>query len=140
QYKTTDYEGGTRTPMIAHWPGKIMQNSKTDHPGHLIDFMPTMLDLAGAKTDNTLPGQSLVPILQGKQMARQWPLYWQFGKSQAIRDKNWKLVKHASKDWELYDLESDPTETQNLAAKDPEKVTAMADRWKAWWEQKASKK
>lgn len=140
QYKTTDYEGGTRTPMIAHWPGKIMQNSKTDHPGHLIDFMPTMLDLAGTKTDDSLPGQSLVPILQGKQMARQWPLYWQFGKSQAIRDKNWKLVKHASKDWELYDLESDPTETQNLAAKDPEKVTAMADRWKAWWEQKAIKK
>ena len=74
-----------------------MQNSFTDHPGHLIDFMPTMLELADAKIDGSLPGQSLVPVLHGKKLQRPWPLYWQFGKSRAIRDqKLGKLVKQAS--------------------------------------------
>lgn len=132
-YKTTDYEGGTRTPMIAHWPGHIEANSITDHPGHLVDFMPTMLELAGFKRDASLPGQSLAPVIQGKKTARPWPLYWQFGKSKAIRDKNWKLIKHGSKDWELYNLAEDPTETENLAAENQEQVVRLATAWQAWW-------
>ena len=136
QYKTTDYEGGTRTPMIAHWPAHIAENSITDHPGHLIDFMPTMLDLAAVEIDKTLPGQSLLPILKGKQKTRRWPLFWQFGKSQAIRDGNWKLVKHGSQDWELYDLHNDPTETRNLASQHTEQVTTMTKQWQDWWRQK----
>ena len=133
QYKTTDYEGGTRTPMIAHWPAKIRPNSMTDHPGHLIDFMPTMLDLAGVEIDKNLPGQSLLPVLRGKQIPRQWPLYWQFGKSRAIRDTDWKLVKQGSKDWELFDLKSDPTESRNVASDHPERVANMEKQWNTWW-------
>ncbi len=64
KYKTTDYEGGTRTPMIAYWPGKIEPSSVTDHIGHLVDFTPTMLDLAGASKPNELPGHSIVPALK----------------------------------------------------------------------------
>ena len=133
QYKTTDYEGGTRTPMIAHWPDHIMKNSITDHPGHLIDFMPTMLDLAGVEIDKDLPGQSLLPVLRGKQITRSWPMYWQFGKSRAIRDKHWKLVKQAASDWVLFDLETDPTESRNVASEHPEKVAKLAKQWDAWW-------
>ena len=140
QYKTTDYEGGTRTPMIAHWPNHIMPNSITDHPGHLIDFMPTMLELAGAKIDGALPGQSLVPVLRGKQLKRAWPLYWQFGKSRAIRDQDWKLVKQASRDWELFNLKNDPTESKNLASEHPEKVASMSKQWDAWWKHQPNKK
>ncbi len=140
QYKTTDYEGGTRTPMIAHWPHHIKQNSITDHPGHLIDFMPTMLDLGGAKIDGSLPGQSLVPVLHSKELKRGWPLYWQFGKSRAIRDQNWKLVKQASGDWQLFNLKSDPTESQNLASEHPEKVAKLAKQWDAWWKHHPDKK
>jgi len=140
QYKTTDYEGGTRTPMIAHWPAHITKNSITDHPGHLIDFMPTMLDLAAVEIDKTLPGQSLLPVLKGQQAERRWPLFWQFGKSRAIRDGNWKLIKHGSREWELYDLDNDPTEAQDLAAKRPGKVATMTKQWQEWWEQKSHRK
>ncbi|MEL7337571.1 MAG: sulfatase-like hydrolase/transferase, partial [Planctomycetota bacterium] len=90
KYKTTDYEGGTKTPMIAYWPQHIPAGSKTDALGHLIDFTPTMLDLAGAPEDKTLPGKSLTPALRNPS-ASPTPrtLYWQFGKARAIRDGNW---------------------------------------------------
>ena len=133
QYKTTDYEGGTRTPMIAYWPAHTRKNSITDYPGHLIDFMPTMLDLAEAEIDASLPGQSLVPILQGQQLQRPWPLFWQFGNSRAIRDRNWKLVKQATSDWELFDLDADPTESRDIASEHPEKVASLRKQWESWW-------
>ena len=57
--------------------------------------------------------------------------------SKAIRDGNWKLVKHGSQDWELYDLHNDPTETQNLASKHTEQVTTMTKQWQDWWRQKS---
>ena len=140
QYKTTDYEGGTRTPMIAYWPGVTEPNSLTDHVGHLVDFTPTMLDLAGVEITPELSGHSLAPVLRGENAERPWPIYWQFGKSQAIRDHNWKLVKHGKGDWELYDLEADPTETQNLASEQPKKVKQLASAWESWWKDRPLKK
>ena len=58
KYKTTDFEGGVRTPMIAYWPGVIEPGGITDHVGHLIDFLPTMLDIAGS----TVPDDSARPL------------------------------------------------------------------------------
>lgn len=138
KYKTTDYEGGTRTPMIAYWPGVIEAGSLTDQVGHLIDFTPTMLELAQAPIPDTLAGHSLAPVLRGESVERPWPLYWQFGKSQAIRDHQWKLVKHGSGEWELYDLSQDPTELNDLAAEHPQEVTRLAERWESWWADKGS--
>ncbi len=136
KYKTTDYEGGTRTPMIAWWPKKIEAGSFTQQPGHLIDFMPTMLQLAGAEVTDELPGHSLVPTLEGKSVDRPWPLFWQFGKAQAIRDQQWKLVKYGKGDWELYNLEEDPTELNDLADEKPEVVQQLNEKWSAWWKDK----
>jgi len=134
KYKTTDYEGGTRTPMIAHWPGVIEAGRLTDHVGHLIDFLPTMLDLAGATPPAELPGHSLAPALRGEATERPWPLYWQFGRSKAIRDRQWKAVQHGGGDWELYQLGEDPTELHDLATTHPDKVTDLRGRWQAWWQ------
>ncbi|MEW4454686.1 arylsulfatase [Bremerella sp. JC817] len=136
KYKTTDYEGGTRTPMIAWAPGRISPGSFTDQAGHLVDFLPTMLDLAGADIEHDLPGVSLVDALQGKVLPRPGPIYWQFGKAQAIRNGNWKLVKYGKTDWELYDLASDPTELNDLAATQPKKVQELNAQWQAWWKDK----
>ncbi|QDV27825.1 arylsulfatase [Aureliella helgolandensis] len=136
QYKTTDFEGGTRTPMIAYWPGVIAPGEVTDQVGHLIDFTPTMLDLAQAEIPTALAGHSLLPTLQGKQVERPWPLFWQFGKSQAIRDQDWKLIKHGTGDWQLYNLAKDPTELEDLAEQDPAKVTELQLKWTAWWSNK----
>lgn len=136
KYKTTDYEGGTRTPMIAWWPGQIEAGTITDQPGHLVDFMPTMLDLAGAKVTDELPGYSLVETISGSTNERPWPIYWQFGKAQGIRDHNWKLVKLGKGNWELYNLNQDPTELNNLAQDHPEKVKELDAKWQSWWQDK----
>lgn len=136
KYKTTDYEGGTRTPMIANWPGRIEPGSITDDVGHLVDFMPTFLDLADAELTKELAGHSLVKTLYGKANERPWPVYWQFGKAQAIRDQNWKLVKLGKDKWELYDLGEDPTELENLAEENPDRVRSMSMAWEHWWKKK----
>lgn len=136
KYKTTDYEGGTRTPMIAYWPGVIRPNSWSDHVGHLIDFTPTMLDLAGVETPSNLPGHSLVPALKGETTGRPWPIYWQFNKAKAIRDHDWKLVQFGNADWELYHLGDDPTELNDLATVELDRVQEMSENWQDWWETK----
>jgi arylsulfatase A-like enzyme len=134
QYKTTNYEGGTRTPLIAHWPKQISAGQVTDDVGHLIDILPTMLDLAGVDRQTDLPGRSLVPTLHGQSNPRSWPLAWQFGKAKAIRNERHKLVQYGKSDWELYDLVADPTETNNLAANHPDIVQTLSDQWQTWWD------
>lgn len=134
QYKTTDYEGGTRTPMIACWPGATQPGSLTDSVGHLVDILPTMLDLADVQQTDELAGHSLVPALRGQTVSRPWPIYWQFGKSQALRDGRWKLIRHGNQPWELFDLKADPTELNNLVSQNPELASAMRRQWERWWE------
>jgi arylsulfatase A-like enzyme len=136
QYKTTDYEGGIRTPMIAYWPGVVKAGTLTDQAGHLVDFTPTMLDLAGAEKVAGLAGHSLVPVLRGEEVDRPWPMYWQFGGSRAIRDREWKLIKHGKGDWELYHLAEDPTELNDLASTHADRAAKMASDWEAWWADK----
>jgi len=141
KYKTTDYEGGTHTPMIAYWPGKTKSGTWTNHVGHIIDFTPTMLDLAGVEIPDSLPGKSLVPVLKGETIERPWPVYWQFGRSAAMRDHDWKIVRNGNKKpWELYDLSQDPTEMNNLASKHPDRVTKMGTQWNKWWQDKGNVK
>lgn len=138
KYKTTPYEGGTRTPMIAYWPGKTPKGQWTDHVGHLIDFTPTLLELAGRDIPDTLPGHSLVPVLKGEAINASRPLYWRFG-GDAIRDQNWKAVRSGKQgQWQLYDLATDPAEQNNLAAQHPERVDALAKQWQVWWDDKGS--
>ncbi len=136
KYKTTDYEGGTRTPMIAFWPQQIASGAITDRVGHLVDFVPTMLELAGAGLPAELDGNSLTPALRGESDERKWPIYFQFGKSRAIRDQNWKLVKYDKGAWELYDLANDPTELLDLADMQPSLVKKLASDWETWWSTK----
>ena len=114
--------------------------------GHLIDIMPTCLDLAGVKypdvfngTQTTPPeGLSLLPAFAGRKIRREF-LFWEHEGNRAIRMGDWKLVakigeqmKFTPEDenaWELYDLERDPSETVDLAEKYPERVKKMAAKW-----------
>lgn len=138
KYKTTDYEGGTRTPMIAYWPGVIEPGTLTNHVGHVTDYLPTMLDLAGADKPAELVGHSFAPALRGETVERPWPLYWQFGSSRAIRDRDWKLVRHGKGDWELYNVREDPTELNNLATQQSGRVKDMSAAWEKWWADKGT--
>lgn len=135
KYKTTPYEGGIHTPMIAYWPGKT-KGQWVDHVGHIVDFTPTLLELAGSKIPDNLAGSSLVPAITGKPADNSRPLYWSYGGS-ALRLGDWKLVGK-KKTWELYNLKEDPTELNNLADQHPDRVKAMAKQWQDWKDDKGS--
>ncbi|MBG85683.1 MAG: arylsulfatase [Verrucomicrobiales bacterium] len=141
QFKTWTYEGGIATPMIVRWPGKVAAGSITHQVGHIIDFMPTLLELAGGnypeeyKGRKLLPveGKSLLPIFRGKQRVPHQPLAWELYGNRAVRQGDWKLVWGASeKKWELYNLKSDRSESRDLAAKHPARVASMARDWEDW--------
>jgi len=137
KYKMTNFEGGTRTPMIATWPGMTKPGSITDQVGHLIDFLPTMLQAAELEleVDDVLPGRALQDALSGASDERPWPLFWKFSRAEAIRDRQWKLVRYGKSKWELYDLAADPTECDNLAEIQPEQVRLLSQQWNRWWAQ-----
>ncbi|MBI4910004.1 MAG: arylsulfatase [Acidobacteria bacterium] len=135
-YKHYNHEGGITTPLIAHWPARIKKRNAIEHqPAHLVDLMPTCVELAGAKyPDSVTPmeGRSLVPALSGKPVKR-GPIYFEHEGNRAIRDGKWKCValEPAGK-WELYDMEADRTEMNDLAARYPERVKSMVKQWEQW--------
>ena len=130
QYKQAGHEGGSHTPFIAYWPGKIKPNTITDQVGHVVDIAPTFLDLLGIRYPDSvegypslpLDGSSLLPIFKGEK--RTEPSYFISGleKFRMFRHHEYKLVRMNQGDWELYNMDQDPTELHNLAADYPEKV------------------
>ena len=134
RYKSWVNEGGISTPLIVRWPGKIKPNSLTHQPGHLIDFMATCVDLAKTKYPKSfngndilpLEGKSLVPIFQGGMREAHATLCWEWSGNRAIRQGKWKLVwDKLIKEWQLYDLEADRTETTDLASEQPDATSAL---------------
>ena len=139
KWKVQGMEGGICTPMIAHWPKgiKLPVNTISPEPCHLIDFVPTFMELAGdeAKYSSELPGLdgiSLVPTFSGKKLIRTNPLFFQYGSWQAIRQNQWKLVQRKQEPWQLYDLDQDRTETHDLGGKFSERVKHMKKLWEGW--------
>jgi arylsulfatase A-like enzyme len=139
-YKHFCHEGGIRTPLIAHWPaGFTARGEFRDQPGHLIDIMATCVALSGAtyptkvgdQTITPLEGTSLLPAFDNKSLPREL-LAWEHEYHRAIRVGRWKLVSQHGKNWELYDMDTDPVELHDLAATDPERVEEMSDQWDAW--------
>jgi arylsulfatase len=140
-YKQYAHEGGTATPMIAHWPiGINSRGTLTRFTSHVVDLMPTVVEIADAKypesaeVDKILPmeGVSLLPAFKGETDRGNHPLFWEFAGNHAVRDGDWKLVAERSKDWELYDLSQDRSETQNLADAKPDTVEQLAAKYDAW--------
>ncbi len=138
--KGSVYEGGIRVPMIAHWPGKIKPGTASDHISAFQDVMPTLADLAGAKTPKQIDGVSFVPTLlgQGRQKPHRY-LVWEFhgyGGQQAVRMGTWKAVRRncyrdPAGPIELYNLATDPAEQTDLAEQHPQLVQRIADILKA---------
>lgn len=144
RYKLWVEEGGICTPFIASWPGVIPGGGIDHRTLHLMDFMPTVVDLVGATYPSTRQGQPVHPM-QGESFAHvlrgdvsapaaadRW-LFWEFQGHRAARHGSWKIVADATTGpWELYDMVADRTETQNLAAANPGVVAQMATAWNAW--------
>jgi arylsulfatase A-like enzyme len=115
------YEGGIRVPLLARWPGRIKAGAVTDHVSAFWDFLPTLAELAGTEPPADIDGISMLPTLFGRpeRQRKHEFLYWEFhegGSKQAVRMSRWKAVRLSpSAKLELYDLQTDLGETNNIA-------------------------
>ena len=137
--KHTQYEGGTRVPFIIRWPGHV-KAGRVDHQSvcSFIDWMPTLSSIAGnINLPVQLDGEDISDIWFGGSRARSKPLYWKSsatGSNPAMRERKWKL--HLSlrgrNQTELYDLSKDPSESNNVADKNPDLVQALSAKLTQW--------
>lgn len=147
-FKSSSHEGGTRAPMILSWPGVTQAGSFSNHVCHLIDFVPTFMEITGAEYPTEIRdiklkhpnGISFLPTLRGNEQIQHPYLAWEHRGTKAVRVGDWKLVSEMSKSeqtsWELYNLADDPTELNNLTTQNPEKLKAMERKWDQWMQLK----
>lgn len=147
-FKKDGHEGGIASPLVVHWPkgltvpkGSICKQTM----GHVIDIMPTCLDLAGAnypaefkgKKIDPVAGKSLLPTFSGEEVPRE-ALYFEHQANRAVRAGKWKLVSKSTRkppytsEWELYNMEKDRTELHDLSKQHPEIVTKLKEMWHQW--------
>ena len=126
------YEGGIRVPTLAWGPGLVPAGENTDHAAYFGDVMATFAELAGAEIPDNTDSLSFAPVLLGNNEAQKASdfLYWEFyshGSAQAVRMGKWKGVRTPMRTGtiELYDLESDPYESNDLALQHPELIAKM---------------
>lgn len=142
-WKEQSYEGGIHTPMIAFWPKGIAapKGGFNSRVGHVMDFMSTFVELAGAKypsvyNGHNIPattGVSMVPSFAGKSTGGHDELFNEHFGARYARVGYWKLVSLSTDTtWHLYNLETDRTETTDLAANNPDKVEQLSTLWKQW--------
>jgi arylsulfatase len=138
RHKTWVHEGGISTPLIAHWPKGIAARGEFRRtPGHLVDIVPTVLELAGGRTPETADGKpvppphgrSLTAALTANVPVSREELWWLHEGNRAVRVGDWKIVAAKGEPWSLYDLSADRSETKDLAAKHPEKIRELEAVW-----------
>jgi arylsulfatase A-like enzyme len=133
-FKQYGHEGGCNTQFIVHYPDMIKKGFVTNQTGHIVDILPTLIDVAKTKYPEKLGdieplplhGKSLLPIFEGKQRVE--PDFFMSGYTdnfRMYRKGDWKLVKANGEEWELYNLKSDRTEMNNLVDSLPSKVEEL---------------
>jgi arylsulfatase len=123
-----------------YYPQRVSQPGIVHTPAHLIDIMPTIVELSGAvypkkfREFNIQPteGKSLLPLLANVVWQPHDFLFWEHEGSRAVRSSRWKLVSEPSGEWELYDIKNDRSELENLASHYPDTVTALASHYEQW--------
>ena len=142
RFKRWTHEGGISTPFILSWPARIREPGIVHSPIHLIDIMPTCLDAAGAghpterAGQQTIPleGESVLPAIERRNWARERPIVWEHEGSRAVRQGQWKLVSAIGGGWELYDMEQDRTELNDLYARSRPKAQELERIYAEWAE------
>jgi len=135
------YEGGIREPMFVYWNGVIKPGSKSDLPVSSVDLLPTICSVTNTNLPNkTIDGRDISPVFNDKKIA-EVPLYWHFphyrGKDvvpySIIRDGEWKLIKrYEGKEFELFNLKNDLSETKDLSLQLPDIVQSLDKKLENW--------
>lgn len=144
-WKAESFHGGIAAPTIVHWPAgmKSGKGSIVNEPCHFIDIMPTCIALAGAEYPSTYnghsikplaaEGRSLLPLISGEgEWNGERTLFWEHENGRAVRVGNWKMTSLRNGGWQLFDLSTDYSETNNVAAEYPDKVREMKTLWNNW--------
>lgn len=139
-FKADTYEGGVASPFIAWYPERFQPGHVADAAAHIIDLMPTLVDLAGTTYPDTLNAQkiqapegvSLVSVLSGEDDLAARPLYFEHMGNRGLIEDDWKLVRFRDQTWELYNFQKDRSETNNLAGAYPDRVEAMSQQYERW--------
>lgn len=145
KYKQWVHEGGIATPFIAYWPAGIKTKGQTSaQVAHIIDLMPTLLEISGAgypeefsgNKIKQLKGVSLMPAFNDPGMKEPRVLYWEHMQNKGIRVGDWKLVAgKPDPEWELYNLVADPVEISNLITRYPDKTDSLKALYSIWAEE-----
>ncbi|MCA9735212.1 MAG: arylsulfatase [Deferribacteres bacterium] len=140
-FKKRVHEGGITSPFIAHWPAGIHNKGEIlSQTGHIIDLMPTFLEIAGVELPeqftgheiNILDGVSLAPALTKANVVSRDALYWEHEGNRALRQGKWKLVALKGKEWQLYNLQRDGSETTDLSHIYPDTVEILKNKYEEW--------
>jgi arylsulfatase len=142
-WKKESFEGGAHTPCILHWPQRLQRPGRSmPAVGHVMDIVPTLLDVAETEYPaelaghalSTLDGRSLAPLIAGDDLPPRGAHFFEHEGGRAVRDGEWKMVAASRRpqQWQLYNLATDRTETRDLAANEPQRVKSLADQWHAW--------
>lgn len=138
RHKTWVHEGGISSPLIVHWPAGIKDRNKLrTTPAHMVDIVPTILDVVGADKPKEwdgepippAPGRSLKAAFADDVVIERDLLWWMHEGNRAIRVGDWKLVAAKGDPWELYDLRTDRAESNDLAQRHPDKVKELESLW-----------
>jgi len=140
-YKQNQHEGGIGSAFIAHWPAGLKAKGVFHQPAHLVDVLPTLMELGGAsypekmgkRTVRKHDGISLVPVLRGKEWKGHDHLFFNFSNNYALRQGDWKISSCTGGAWELYNIAKDRFEQNNLASSQPDKVNSMAAVYQKIW-------
>ncbi len=141
RYKGENHEGGIATPLVAYWPAGIRDRGRIcREPGHLVDIMATVADVSHAQYpehlngEKTIPmqGVSLLPALRDKSANHHNHIFFSRPGGEAVIRGKWKLARLNPGPWELYDMEKDRVEMNDLTGEYPEKVYELNAAWKAW--------
>tara|TARA_Y100001934_G_scaffold279901_1_gene385038 strand:+ start:3127 stop:5589 length:2463 start_codon:yes stop_codon:yes gene_type:complete len=137
-HKTWTHEGGIATPLIVSWPSGLKARGEFRHnPGHVIDIVPTLVELAGGEVPKRLndkaipkaPGRSLAAALRKDGSVKHDYLWWYHDGHKAVRVGDWKAVAANGQDWEVFDLANDRSERNDLAKKHPQRTKRLVETW-----------
>lgn len=140
-FKSWVHEGGISTPMVLYWPDMVKgKNEIKNEQIHFIDIMATLVDITDTKYPETFKGkkiipfegESFLPLIKGEKWKREKPIIWEHMGNCAVRMGKWKLVRTYNSDWELYNINDDRTELNDISKLNEEKVKELKEIYNKW--------